>query len=219
MSTDEFVIRIKWDIYLIANMAPGRVLDTQEILPFTHKKSHIRVRYLLYTWNDVFRSKTRRQEGNILWVAFFLYPKQRKKYIWCYWIPRGDSNMRCLLLWVFTASSISSFLTSKSPGSMFCHSYHQAERRQAALQSILLYWPTWTEEKAPSVFPFTSFLEARIGVLTYSRGHFSLSHQNSKERDFFILVLVFFVNLSPMFLALRCQLLFLAVWSRSSLSS
>lgn len=63
----------------------------------------------------------------------------------------------------------------------------------------------------PSTSPFRPFLKARIEVLTRSGVFFPLSVDIQTKRLFLVLVVVFFVNFSPMFLALRCQLLFLAM--------
>lgn len=63
----------------------------------------------------------------------------------------------------------------------------------------------------PNTFPFIPFLKARIEVLTCPGGVFSSLCWHPNKKAFLVLVVVFFVNFSPMFLALRCQLLFLAM--------
>lgn len=87
------------------------------------------------------------------------------------------------------------------PKQAFCYRLPlRGLRQNAALHSILFYWPTWTEE-APNISPFLSFLKARIGVLTCSRGIFSSRTEIQAKGLFFVFLFFVFVNLSPMFLA------------------
>lgn len=146
--------------------------------------------------------------------------KEMEKYIWLYSAPQGASTWGIYYCESFTPSSISCLLMAKSDetkGSFLSQIAIKRERRNAALQSILFYWPSWTGEKVPSISPFLSFLKARIGVLTCFGSIFFLSNWNSNERVWALFFV--FVNLSPTLLALKCQLLFLATCSRSSLSS
>lgn len=62
--------------------------------------------------------------------------------------------------------------SNETKGSFLLQIAIKRERRNAALQPVLYYWPSWTVEKAPNISPFLPFLKERIGVVTCSGGVF-----------------------------------------------
>lgn len=100
---------------------------------------------------------------------------KKKKNLTLLYSP-GGLNMKHVELGVFMLHQLvdSQWPRQMKPKRVFCFRLPLGRvRRNAALQLMLYYCPAWTGERAPRISPFLSFLKARIGVLTCSRGSFS----------------------------------------------
>lgn len=108
--------------------------------------------------------------------------------------------------------------SKETKGSVLCQlAITQSEKKCCfAVSSVLLAYLDKME--GPQHFFFLISSKGKNRAFDLLRGIFFLTEIQTKK-SFFLSLFCVFVNLSPMFLALKCQLLFLAVCSRSRLSS
>lgn len=113
--------------------------------------------------------------------------------------------------------------SKETKGSVLCQlAITQSEKKCCfAVSSVLLAYLDKME--GPQHFFFLISSKGKNRAFDLLRGIFFLTEIQTKKSFFcwffFLSLFCVFVNLSPMFLALKCQLLFLAVCSRSRLSS